>query len=435
MQTIISANSTIVNLLRAEQPQNLEIYKPSKFNYYVKSKRGYVVYNTLCNSLHKFTFLEYEKILGKRKCGLALKKKLVKEGIIVDPKFDELNSFLSWAEKNRNLEKSFVSFNITTTMKCNARCEYCYEQSSEKFDYDVNKIQSLINFIKKKSNNSKKVAITWFGGEPLLNMTLIDLVSNQLKNDGIDFTSYIITNGSLLSPQIINDKFPLWNVKDVQITLDGLADTYLSRKQYIDSQENVFEKILDYILLMGQSSVNVHIRLNIDHNNMDEMLELIKLLDSKFGDITSVSWYPAFITGIGDKFTEREKSIYLKTMFSCLKDPSKMNISNRLYKLPKSSPCMRNDPCSYTIDTDENIFICEHLVGQPGKCIGNLNNFSKEVNEKRTRLEFRNECKKCVFLPKCMGGCYVNLETNDSPCMIEKYMIKGYLSFLAEKFW
>lgn len=51
----------------------------------------------------------------------------------------------------------------------------------------------------------------------------------------------------------------------------------------------------------------------------------------------------------------------------------------------------------------------------------------------RTNVTLREECKKCVFLPKCMGGCAANLETNDEACMIEKYMIQGYLAYLAEQ--
>lgn len=32
-----------------------------------------------------------------------------------------------------------------------------------------------------------------------------------------------------------------------------------------------------------------------------------------------------------------------------------------------------------------------------------------------------------------MGDCELNLETNDKPCMIEKYIIQGYLAFMSKQ--
>ena len=42
----------------------------------------------------------------------------------------------------------------------------------------------------------------------------------------------------------------------------------------------------------------------------------------------------------------------------------------------------------------------------------------------------KQECERCVFLPKCYGGCEANYIEGDSPCMIEKYLIKAYLQIL-----
>lgn len=54
----------------------------------------------------------------------------------------------------------------------------------------------------------KPIDITWFGGEPLLKTDLIERITNQLKANHKDFQAEIITNGSLLTDDILA-KFPI----------------------------------------------------------------------------------------------------------------------------------------------------------------------------------------------------------------------------------
>lgn len=61
-----------------------------------------------------------------------------------------------------------------------------------------------------------------------------------------------------------------------------------------------------------------------------------------------------------------------------------------------------------------------------------LNCFNDRIDTNRIKIALRSEYKKCVFPPKCMGGCAVNLENDDEPCMIEKYIIQGYLAYMTE---
>ena len=92
--------------------------------------------------------------------------------------------------------------------------------------------------------------------------------------------------------------------------------------------------------------------------------------------------------------------------------------------------CMNGDPRSFSIDVNGNVYSCEHYVGQDKYRIGDLDTdlFANDLRGKD--VTFRDECKSCVFLPKCFGGCEANRAEGDSPCMIEKYLIKAYLQIL-----
>lgn len=435
METIISGNEDIIKMLYALHGENNlgQEMKPSVFNYIVPVQDGVMVYNTLYNTLLRLTKMEYAKILGEKSVGKALSRKFQKNGIILPVDVNELKLYEAWAKKQRKIKKTYLSINITSTLNCNARCAYCYENGVQKKNFSPLQKEKLIQFIETHLHEGDKLVINWFGGEPLLGQNVIDYVSTELNKRNIFFSSYIITNGSLITKDLVKKKFSKWNVKDVQITLDGLAKTYETRKAYQGQHPGIFGRLIKKIIVLAEADIKVHIRLNIDRENSEEILDLLTMLEDKFNSYDTVTWYPAFLTGIGNDLTEEEKITFIKNMFFRLKNPVKMNAARRLHAVPKQSPCMRNDPRSMSIDVNGNIYTCEHLVGRDAEAIGTLTHWEEATNSKRLNVKLRKECRKCVFLPKCMGGCAANLETGDEPCMIEKYIIQGYLGFMAEK--
>ncbi len=416
-----------------QNPVENDSFKPSRFNYYQPAQSNWLVYNTLYNTLARLTNFEYEKLLGKKYCGKELIKKFFSEGLLVEENLNELMLYERWATMQRQIDKPYLSVNITTTLKCNARCYYCYEKGVRHKDLSDTQIRAVNEFIKSNLRENDMLALTWFGGEPLLNAKAFDDITNFLTSSGVKFSSYIITNGSLVTKKLVTEKFKRWNVHDVQITLDGIAETYEKRKAYVNQRAGIFNRILKKIAIVAESGATVHIRLNIDRNNMEEIFKLIEILEENFGNVPEISWYPAFLTEVGSDLTETEKIEFIKKLFSKLKNPTKMNAARRLHSLPKSVACMRNDPKSITVDVYGNVYTCEHLVGRKEESIGTLNDFDTQTNKNRIEVALRAECENCVFLPKCMGGCAVNLETDDEPCMIEKYIIQGYLAFMAER--
>ena len=434
MDVIISGNKNVIKFIYSAE-NYLEFsdeVKLSIFNYIQKDKQGYLVYNTLYNSLVRLNSLEYEKLAGKKKAGRELRKMFMKHGLLIAKELDELKIYNQWSALQRRIDRPYVSVNIATTLKCNARCYYCYEKGVRHSDFRERQLPQLMKFLKERVRENDTLALNWFGGEPLMNKKVLNFVSNELKKSGISFYSYIITNGSLINKRMVDTDFVRWNVKDVQITLDGLRETYEKRKAYVEKKRNIFSRILQKIELVAKSGIRVHIRLNVDRTNQMEILALVKLLSNRYGQFKEVTWYPAFLTGISDDLTEEEKISFVKNLFDITQNPAKMNIGRRLYSIPKSRACMRHDSKSFSIDVFGNVYSCEHLVGRKEQAIGTLRAFDNEKNLSRADVALRDECNQCVFLPKCMGGCAANLETNDEPCMIEKYMIQGYLAYLAE---
>lgn len=404
--------------------------KPSTFNYYVETPEKILVYNTLYNALMKLTPEEFLKLNGQKACDEELRQKFLETGLQVTAETDEHENYRRWRQESRK-RSEHLSLNITTTLKCNARCPYCYEHGVKYADFDDTKLDALINFIKRHKKDSP-VKLNWFGGEPFLNPKVIDAVTKRLGEAGIEFNSFAITNGSLITRRMIERQFKRWNLRGIQITLDGTAEQYERRKAYSDGQRNVFKKILNRIKWLAESNIHVDIRLNIDRENMKDILDLVYVLQGRFDGSNSVVYYPAFVTGVKDKLTDAEKVDFIKEIFRALANPAKMSMNNRLYSLPRSLPCMRNDPQAFSIDVYGRVYNCEHLVGRKEKALGTLKSLPDKINAARLDEPLRAECKTCVFLPKCMSGCASNLRTGDAACMIERYMIQAYLEFMCE---
>ena len=109
---------------------------------------------------------------------------------------------------------------------------------------------------------------------------------------------------------------------------------------------------------------------------------------------------------------------------------NKVPINNYLYKMPKTTACYYNRKNAFSIDTNGDIFICEHMLGHKEKAIGNISDnldFSMDIRELSGQ---RIECQKCVFFPKCLGGCTDTYHNGEIPCFIDKYIIQAYLELL-----
>ena len=128
--------------------------------------------------------------------------------------------------------------------------------------------------------------------------------------------------------------------------------------------------------------------------------------------------------------TENEKVQTVKEMLLAVKNIKKLTANTKLYSLPRMHACMNGDPRSFSIDVNGNIYACEHYVGKAEYAIGNVIQNELQEDHRGRKDTLRDDCKKCVFLPKCYGGCEANYLEGDDPCMIEKYLIKAYLEIL-----
>lgn len=404
--------------------------KCSCYNYCVGRDGQYVVFNTLCSSLYKLqSEEEYQIYLGKLPPTDEQRREFINSGFWVRQDLEEKEAYLAFMAVCHKYRRHNVSLVLTTTLRCNARCVYCYESGIKQQDFDRGNIEKLISFLKAQ-DLSHGLEIIWFGGEPLLNESFIDELSARLESENIVFSGYLISNGSLLNEQIIEHKLTAWHLKHLQVTVDGTEEKYEAIKRYVDGNTGHYYSILRNLKKVTREGIAVHLRLNISEDNKEDMLELVEELEAIFADCSDVTMYPAFVTGIENVVPEEERVPLLKRILGRLKDSQKMTFAGKFYGLPRITPCHRFSSRAFAIDAMGNIFACEHLVGRQEKRIGDLTSGLYERDSRLDGVPLKEECKECVFLPKCCGGCQSNRDDGDIPCMIERYMIPAYMEYL-----
>ncbi len=132
-----------------------------------------------------------------------------------------------------SISTSCEELGLEVTEGCNLRCEYCVyqDENKENRNYGSRRMTretafAAIDFLAKNSLKSKRVALGFYGGEPLLNFPVIKesvlYAKEVFKDKPLQFT--LTTNGTLIKPEIA--LFFAKNQVDVRVSIDGPEDVH-----------------------------------------------------------------------------------------------------------------------------------------------------------------------------------------------------------------
>lgn len=304
--------------------------------------------------------------------------------------------------------KEITSYTIFTTTDCNARCFYCFELGGSRIPMNCETAQKVVQYIKRHSGG-KKVSIYWFGGEPLLNVAAIDTIAEGLHREGIDFSSQMVSNGYLFDDMLVRKAIDCWNLKKVQITLDGTEKVYNKIKAYIYRDSNPFVIVMNNIARLLQTGISVSVRLNMDLYNADDLLLLTEELAQRFSGRSGISVYSHHLfkgeTSNVELHSDEEwekRQAAMDRLNEALEIKgllSKKGISKKI----KQNHCMADSGRSVTILPNGNLGLCEHYT--ESEFIGHLDRDDFDtamVNSWMERVPEISECKECFYYPDCI---------------------------------
>lgn len=401
------------------------IMKWSKYNLiYESPKHGWLLFNMLSGTFIDLNDDEAREIIESLRCNgdvdnlLAsdneLRDYLLSSAIINENGDADNLALLKMRSLMNRFDSSKKKTVIVPTMDCNLRCSYCFIGGNIKPSRMSDEVVERVKrYLKDTHRQNELVTINWFGGEPLLEVPTIKEISEYVLGLGMNLQSEIVTNGVLLTPEII-ETFESLRIFGIQITFDGLKETHDEKRVFSDGRGtyDIIMNNLDYLhkYISSREFMKVNIRINVDKDNHDEYHKMHAVISEK---------YPLFTIYPGVLMQYKSCSSAINC-FSRQKDVAEFWAQQyerygiddiQYYPLVKGTgACLAENPYSTVIGPEGEQYLCLKDVGDENEVVGNIFDNKKNVSKivhyaVKTFCYDNDECNKCHAVALCGGGC------------------------------
>lgn len=409
MITVLKPNENIIALLGDQEIKKNSEYRMMRYCIVDNSNDCILVHNLITKELIKLTRFEYEKLT----CNSPYDDNIsdfVKKWFMVPIEYNEYtisNQVRTIFEITR--KKDYINvFTVYTTTECNARCFYCYQNGMAKSSMTDDVALATAEYISKVSKNNR-VEIEWFGGEPLCNMRVINLITSQLKTKKINFISSMVSNGFLFNKELVDRAKNEWNLKNIQITLDGTEPVYNRIKNYVcqNDEINPFGKVCDNIKYLLKSGIKVCVRLNVYSGSFDDLNILSDFLIKEFSAFSNFKINVEIVqpNNIMKEYNvdELEKLIRFRDSLHDLFEKKNLLRIWSIEREPIVDVCMMNNDSMVAILPNGNITKCADSIDAlvVGTVFDGKLHPDKISNLKKIR-NYTEKCSQCAFYPDCI---------------------------------
>ncbi len=395
---------------------------------------------------------------------------LYKEGYLdqVENDFSERIKEIDIEESIRNTSQ--IVFEMTTN--CNLRCEYCCysdgyttfkERKSGNLKFETAKT-ILDYFVKNLSDRGTRVncaepfAISFYGGEPLLNFSILKKIveyAETLNFKGKDIVFTMTTNALLLRDYA--DFFELHNFR-ILVSLDGDRKHDFYRKTAKGKES--FDIVKNNILYIKEHHPKLYsyIRFNAVYTNIGDITEIIRFFDNEFGKTPKFSTLHTPQIGAKDfkKISQMQKALVIPKELAMRDDlltenPIHKRVIDICTKLSKYS--FRDEsqlihskkksfyPSATCLPFSKRVFVsfdgklhpCEKISRSIpwGEVTldGNLKIDISSITERFNTIlhEQQCHCSKC-YLQKCCNQCVLQLPCSKCNSIMSRSEFSNVLS-------
>lgn len=395
MRILQPADCELRKILQSQKIRPDQEYIPSRYVLPFTHKGRSFLFHTLTREL-----LEAE--LPERRIPSQDSDLLIEHWFLVPEGSDELAFYRDISSRMRSRRKTKMHrlYTIHPTTECNARCAYCYQNGIKRLTMTKDVVRHTLRYIL-DTQTENRVKLKWVGGEPLLCPEIIDRICSGLREAGIEYTSSMISNGSLITPEIVRKMREDWNLCRIQISMDGAEADYTARKQY-KSLPDAYRIVLEGINLLAESGIQVIVRCSVDKENWNRIGMFLNDMKTAIKDKTNVRIYfaPLFQVRCGPEDLALWEKVFaagaaIEEAGFCVK-PSLFSASR--FRIFHCSA----DGGNVTIHSDGGLYACS--------CLAKASRFGSVlcgVTDEEARNAFcrtdriRNQCGTCPFLPEC----------------------------------
>ena len=351
----------------------------------------------------------------------------VQGGFVVNADADERATLRARYDRVRHND-GHMMLTIAPTLSCNFGCHYCFQGLDKPLTRMTPKVRAATKaFLIDRLAGKSSFHLTWYGGEPLMDMDAIWDISaaaiSECDARGIKFTSMMISNGYKMTLPVAR-RLNAARVSRVQITIDGDAETHDSRR-HLTSGRGTFDRIIENIkAATGAGLLKVSVRVNIDGGNEAEALALMDVLQrAGLGIRSGVSVYFAPVESVAEN---------AGGCGDCLSKTGYAEVESRLQaaafekglmpmpRMPRFlGMCTAVKPNSYVVVPNGDLHKCWDTVMDPNRRVGSVIGAPRRKDAATEALwtgwsPFDNPvCGDCKLLPSCGGACAFKFVHND----------------------
>ncbi|OPX77858.1 MAG: pyrroloquinoline quinone biosynthesis protein PqqE [Methanosaeta sp. PtaB.Bin039] len=353
------------------------------------------------------------------------------------------------------------TLNLMISQDCNLKCGYCYANcgsygAERRFMSYVTAKRCIDKLLSKDYANF----IVFFGGEPLLNFSLIKEIDSYLCKRNLRSKYIAVTNGTVINDEIknfLNDKLFY-----LSISLDGPKD--INDKQRFGLNESVHDCIIETIDRLNPRSHSLSIKSIITKKGVNRLTEIVEHIESfniDFMAIGSVKAVPqdsefyidddAFAEYVQELTTILVKNINRLARGEAVKFRSHISdlLIHMLTKTRKIYMCSAGREF-ITITADGDVYPCHMFIGLEEFHMGNVHDedFPGERFTRIRELFYKsnvytsNHCSSCWARFLCGGEChwqsYISYGELSRPterrCLEMKSILEALLPEIADIF-
>lgn len=382
---------------------------------------SHVLYNTATTARVRLGAAELQRVErfvdGGPPLDPELARRLEHGWLLVPDELDE-PALLRLRYRGSRVSTDRLGLTIVTSLGCNFDCPYCYEAKHPEL-LRPRVQEALLAFVEERLPRTRSLAVSWFGGEPLVGkrplLELSDAFLARCDAAGVEYRASIVTNGYLLDADTC-DELAARRVSNVQVTLDGPADVH-DRMRPLAGGGGTFARILDN-LREAVERFDVVVRVNVDAGNAGRLEELLDVLEhaglsgklgvglghllALGGDARAPS---ARYTGA--RCLTRREFAEVRERFAALAEAR--GFGAPALPRPLATPCTAVRANELVVGSGGELYKCVETVGNPREVVGNILDYDDADGRLRKWLAYDpfsdEECSSCIALPVCMGGC------------------------------
>ena len=341
---------------------------------------------------------------------------------------------------------------VLTTLQCNFACDYCLQGDHDDHNLFAHKMSlekaaEVAEWIKGRLEAVKprRLALTFFGGEPLLNLPVIYFLAEKghalTQAIGARQTINIVTNGLLLTPELVARLKP-FGLSGVKVTLDGDKETH-DRMRPLRGRQGTFDRIVENVRRVADQ-VPITIGGNFDEDSVKSYPALLDFLkQQEFADkLAKINFKPIIKTtpaspappkgfipltavsdsgkplggacmttaGAGSGGGACDSCNLLDDQMDFLRDETRKRGFPTVDGV-HMGPCEIHRKNAHTISPDGALHACPGFAADATQAVGHIGGHAsreQQLSAKRfDALAAYKNCGDCAFIPVCAGGCSV----------------------------